>query len=244
MPELTEDKWKNIAEGFNNRANFPYCLGAIDGKHIRLKKPRNTGSSYNNYKKYFSMILLATCDSNYMFTFVDIGSYGRCSDSTIFEESILYEKLQQKTLNIPEPENSVPYIFVGDEAFSISKSVMRPYAGKQLSVAKRFFNYRLSRARRFIECSFGILANKWRIFHRPIDHKPKYAKEIIKACCVLHNFVRERDGYNFDDTLTQPLQNIIIDSYESNRSSPEGIRSFFTDYFINAGRLEWQMNMI
>lgn len=53
MPKLTEHKWKNIAEGFKNRANFPYCLGTIDGKHVRLKKPRNTGSSYYNYKKYF-----------------------------------------------------------------------------------------------------------------------------------------------------------------------------------------------
>lgn len=38
MPELTEEKWRNIADGFKYRANFPYCLGAIDGKHIRLKK--------------------------------------------------------------------------------------------------------------------------------------------------------------------------------------------------------------
>lgn len=167
MPELTEEKWRNIADGFKYRANFPYCLGAIDGKHIRLKKPRKTGYSYYNYKKYFSMILLATCDSNYMLTFVDIGSYGRCSHCTIFDESVLYKKLQQKTLNIPPPVNSMPYVFVGDEAFSISENVMRPYAGRQLSVEKKVFNYRLSRARRFIECSFGILANKCRIFHRP-----------------------------------------------------------------------------
>lgn len=36
---------------------------------------------------------MALCDSNYMFTFVDVGSYGRHADSTIFEESTFYKRL-------------------------------------------------------------------------------------------------------------------------------------------------------
>ncbi|UYV66284.1 hypothetical protein LAZ67_4001204 [Cordylochernes scorpioides] len=37
---------------------------------------------------------------------------------------------------------------------------------EDLSYKEKIFNYRLSRARCFIECTFGILSNKWRIFHR------------------------------------------------------------------------------
>lgn len=92
MPELTEEKWRNIADGFKYRANFPYCLGAIDGKHIRLKKPRKTGYSYYNYKKYFSMYVII----NYMLTFVDIGSYGRCSHCTIFDEVYCIKNFNKK----------------------------------------------------------------------------------------------------------------------------------------------------
>nr|CAH7767050.1 unnamed protein product [Callosobruchus chinensis] len=57
-----------------------------------------------------------------------------------------------------------------DEAFGISKNLMRAYPGSNLTVPKRIFNYRLCRARRYVECSFGILSNKWRIFHRPLKH--------------------------------------------------------------------------
>lgn len=76
MEQLTEDKWKDIINGFQKKKNakFPNCLGAVDGKHIRIIQCES-GSSYYNYKNYILIILLAVCDSNYMFTFVDIGSW-------------------------------------------------------------------------------------------------------------------------------------------------------------------------
>ncbi|KAJ8915528.1 hypothetical protein NQ315_012410 [Exocentrus adspersus] len=54
---------------------------------------------------------------------------------------------------------------------------------------------------RYIECTFGILANKWRIFHRPLNVDLDLAQDIIKACCVLHNFVRARDGHHSQAAL-------------------------------------------
>lgn len=75
-----------------------------------------------------------------------------------------------------------------------------------------FFNYRLSRARRYVECAFGILANKWRILHRAMNVQYEFATDIIKACCVLHNFVLNRDGVQasddiiFDDSDLQMLE--------------------------------------
>ena len=60
-----------------------------------------------------------------------------------------------------------------------------------------------------MECAFGILSNKWRIFQRPLNVIPDFAVEIVKACVVLHNFVRERDNYNFEDAMTMTgLENV------------------------------------
>jgi hypothetical protein len=55
-------------------------------------------------------------------------------------------------------------------------------------------NYRLTRAR-MVECAFGIVCNKWRIFHRAIDVCPDFCDVTVKTCCILHNFVHQRDAY-------------------------------------------------
>ena len=70
----TRQEWLEIANGFEQKWQFPHCLGAIDGKHIYIKAPPNSGSHYFNYKTRFSVVLLAIADSNYQFVAYDIGS--------------------------------------------------------------------------------------------------------------------------------------------------------------------------
>ncbi|KAJ8020137.1 hypothetical protein HOLleu_42011 [Holothuria leucospilota] len=41
---------------------------------------------------------------------------------------------------------SMPYVFVGDDAFSMSENLLKPYGGDRLEPDQRIFNYRLSRA--------------------------------------------------------------------------------------------------
>ena len=36
--------WKKIAGDFYELWNMPHCVGAVDGKHIRMRKPSDSGS--------------------------------------------------------------------------------------------------------------------------------------------------------------------------------------------------------
>lgn len=87
MPEPTTEMLKNSAEEFFHRWNYPNCVGAVDGKHVLIQCPNNSGSLYFNYKKFFSFVLMALADANYCFTAIDVGGYGRHSDSGIFQHS-------------------------------------------------------------------------------------------------------------------------------------------------------------
>eukprot|EP00102_Acyrthosiphon_pisum_P018038 XP_008189665.1 PREDICTED: uncharacterized protein LOC100572615 [Acyrthosiphon pisum] len=237
FPEFTENRWREIAEGFEKYCQFPNCLGAIDGKHVRIRKPR--------------------INAKYNFIYIDVGAFGKESDSTVFERSNLYEQLENNELHIPRGKPlpgtvspNMPYTFVGDEAFSLSKNIMRPYSGKYLVDKKRIFNYRLSRARRNVESAFGILSNKWKIFHKPINANLDLSILIVKTCCALHNFVRARDGFKLVDTMyiegsigQQDFQQHPRPSRAPNQFIQA--RNQLADYFVsNNGSVPWQTNYI
>ena len=188
------EEWKAIAQQFETEWNFPHCLGALDGKHIAIECPKNGGSNYFNYKGFNSMVLMAICDSRYYFSFVDIGGYGRDNDASIFSQTGVYKAFTNNKMCIPEPESKhgieLPYVLVSDEIFPLKPWLMKPYPGKGLPESKEIFNYRLSRCRRTIENTFGILAAKWRIFRRPIRANPETVEKIIKVCVCLHNYLK------------------------------------------------------
>eukprot|EP00102_Acyrthosiphon_pisum_P017929 XP_008189523.1 PREDICTED: uncharacterized protein LOC103311623 [Acyrthosiphon pisum] len=219
MPEPNREKWFEISELFYKKTNFPNCLGSIDGKHIRCRNPNNSGSLFYNYKKYFSIVLMA----------------------------VLYTNQLQipDPVSLPLTENNLqPFVFVADEAFGLHTNLLRPYPGRGLNNTRRIFNYRLSRARRTVECAFDVLANEWNVLHTTILVEPDFCDHIIKSCCVLHNFVRRRYGSNYDENIADAAYINNLDDFQGhgrhiNRNGME-IRDNFANYFINQGAVPFQ----
>ena len=60
----SKKEWLDIATGFDKKWDFPHCLGAIDGKHIIIQAPSRKASTFFNYKKSFSIVLLTVCNTN------------------------------------------------------------------------------------------------------------------------------------------------------------------------------------
>ncbi|XP_044157454.1 protein ANTAGONIST OF LIKE HETEROCHROMATIN PROTEIN 1-like [Bufo gargarizans] len=252
IPHPTTQQWLQIADKFLETCQFPNCVGAVDGKHIRIVKPSGSGSEFFNYKKYFSMILMAIADADYRFVAVDIGAYGWTNDSMAFKNSAMGRLLYSKNFGLPPPRPfpgtdgpPVPFVVVGDEAFQMCENLIKPYSSRDLNPAKRVFNYRLTRARQTVECAFGILVAKWRILTKAINLKVETIDDIVKACVVLHNYLLMEeplrlDPQEVDCTLTR-LQRL---SYQSTLGVAD-MRDSFADYFVSeAGRVSWQDNVV
>ena len=82
MCHTDPEDWKKTEERFRNRWNVRHTVGALDVKHIAIRKPKKSGSEYFNYKCYFSLVLLTLVDADYKFLWVNMGASGSsaCSD--------------------------------------------------------------------------------------------------------------------------------------------------------------------
>lgn len=279
--------YKIIATEFAEKWDLPHCIGAIDGKHVNIQAPPKSGSNFCNYKKNFSIVLLAVCDANYTFTDICVGAYGSQSDGgkckiwvlyihmyDTFFKGILRESKFGKQLfegklpipketNLPNSSKICPYFFVGDAAFPLRTNLMRPYPGKALSEYKEIFNYRLSRARRIIENSFGILVSRWRILKNTLNLYPENAERVVLATVALHNFIKlngTENRYippNFVDRedsdhaihkgeWRQEVENLPPARLGSNNSTRAAFnqRDDLANYFVNVGAVPFQYRVI
>jgi len=262
MPKPNKAQWKRISQRFESLWNLSNCIGSLDGKHIRIEKLPNTGSSNFNYKAYHSIVLLGCCDADGLFTMIETGYAGRNSDGGIFRASAMKYWLTRKELDIPsklqydENDCEFPYYFVGDEAFPLSTYLMRPYPRRNLNNVQRVFNYRLSRGRKTIECTFGMMTEKFQVLSTAIRcHDVGKVNDIIKSCCILHNFVRKREGTqytaqdfgNVDRRNTVDLTNGFSLGEHTDtvneHSTAYSLRNYLARYFITPQpSIPWQWN--
>ena len=205
--------------------------------------------------------------------FVDIGGYGRRSDGGIFKDSIIGQKFTRKEMNLPEWKSVIidgpplPYVLVGDEAFPLTEYLLRPYPGKAgLTQNRKIYNYRLSRARRTIENTFGILVSQWRILKKPIICTVDKAMKIVQAIVCIHNWIRHQDldenqyvtptmvdqddpdnpnkflpGSWRQEINNSSMKNITRCSTNNSSRQAANIREEFCRFFNNEGAVSWQL---
>ena len=270
MPKNAAE-WKAIADEYERRWNFPHCVGTLDGKHIRISQPKNSGSFFRNYKDFFSVVLLAIAGPSYQFIYVDIGSEGKASDGGIWKSSSFYDKLhkQGNPLKIPAPstiegiDEPVPYYLLSDDAFALGPHLLKPYPSIGLTKKQRLFNYRLSRSRRVIENVFGILTCRFRIYRRTIECNPDFVTLIVMATCILHNFLRQRGQADYtppgsfdeeDDAGNVipgrwreevPIDSLPKDKRKNAAEYAKNLRNSLANYFnTKHGSVPWQYSKI
>jgi hypothetical protein len=234
MPIPTTEYLKNRVNECEKVWNFPHVVGFLDGKHIRIVSPADTGAMFFNYRKYFSVLLQGLVDANYKFIAVDTGGFGKQSDGGTFLASDLFSFIDGKKISFPEPDFlphsnvTATYVMLGDEAYPLLPYLMQPYERNSLTERRRSFNERLSRARKTVECAFGILYSKWHIISKAIEAEVELADKIVKCICVLHNTTVEKEG--FERHLTDVTVQSKSVAWERRRRLPTEAKNI-TDLF-------------
>lgn len=193
FPESLDEK-KAIAEDFMTRWQFPNTYGSLDGTHIPIISPEEFPDDYWNYKSYHSIILMALVDAKGKFIYANIGRPGKANDASIFNECSL-KKILIETTELDESLH-----IIGDGAFPLMTSVMKPYLISDKNTQQQVnFNRRLSRARVVVEDAFGRLKGRFRILMKRADFKVETINKIVKTCIVLHNICEDHSERYWPD---------------------------------------------
>ncbi|XP_072377722.1 uncharacterized protein [Diabrotica undecimpunctata] len=204
------------------------------------------------------IVVLAIVDSNSKFITVDVGSYGKEGDSSIFKKSVMGKNIMDNKFNFLEPQClpvtdvKLGYYLIGDEAFGLDTAMMKPYTKRDAKndLSKQVFNYRLCRGRRVSENAFRLLAQVFRIFYTPIAIAPETCDDLILVSCCLPNLLREgfleesgKSVYrlNSSDVTSHPnMQSLIHTGGYTNKTGftvRDELRKYFTS---EAGKVSWQ----
>ena len=153
----TEAEWRPLADEFYRKWNVPHACGALDGKHVAVRRPPRSGTMNYNFKRFFSVVLMALVDANYRFLWIDCGGLGSMSDAQIFNASELKDCLEDGSIGFPAPDplpnddQATPHYILGDDAFGLRTYLIKPYGQRGLTRDQRIYNYRISRGRRVVE---------------------------------------------------------------------------------------------
>lgn len=202
----TREAWEAIAAKFLARWGLPCVGGAIDGCHIMMKKPKKDEAggdtdAYYSYKGGVASLLLAVCDADLVFTYVDAGNPATVGDAGLWGRSPLYQDICngllqqfQWRLATSEEERDVSPYLVGDAAFALHESLMKCWhPTPPEGTAQARFNRKVINCRRLIEQAFGRLKGRWAYCARNIFYgNPAFNTNAIVACCGLHNFLQTR----------------------------------------------------
>ncbi|KAJ8939618.1 hypothetical protein NQ318_012341 [Aromia moschata] len=251
MSTPTPEKWTSIADRYYTLWNIPNCLGSLDGKHFRIKRLPKTGSTFYNYKGYFSIVLMACADADGLFTTID----AEIVTEQFFVHQILDTLLQLGLLELPQPRplplgnDDFPFYFVADEAFPLKNYIMRPY-----SKQKEFLITAYQEDGEVSNVHLGCWCLNSVYLKAQFAVKEETINSVIKAACVLHNFIRIKQGIftqptetiaDRQDQVHIPIEPMPQPQIIRNHSEAQNIRERLCDYFLTpAGAIPYQWNHI
>jgi hypothetical protein len=128
----TPHELKECANGWSNLSSaegiYDGCIGAIDGWLCCINAPKevdNKAHYYSGHYQRYGLNVQAVCDSNLRFIYFGIVAPGRTNDARAFSTCI---ELRKWLDNLPDE-----YFLVGDNAYTLTKSMLIPFSGSQRS---------------------------------------------------------------------------------------------------------------
>ena len=218
---------------FEELTDLPNVVGAIDGTHIKIKTPIESGPDYFSRLQQHDVVVQAVVDGEKRFLDVAAGFPGSMHDSRVLRNSALYRRINNNELltgpTVRVGGREIKPVLLGDSAYPLSTWLLKPYPESTNDPPEINFNKELSSGRVSVECAYGILKGRWRILQKRLDSNIAFTSQIIIACCILHNFCIEAGDLWDDDGVDNDNDFPIRDGHRDG----ENLRNFLKEHLWN-----------
>lgn len=203
-----EEELHNMKTDFRNivGGGIPAVFGCVDGTHVELKRPSSNEVQYLNRHGNHSLNVMLICGPHLEFYYANPKWPGSVSDARVFRRSGLRSTLENGWRPCPNG------VLLGDSIYPCTNYLIPPVGNPQTEQEKRF-NVAHKKTRRLIECSIGLLKQRFRCLSHQMAMAPHHVADIVMCCVTLHNMLIDTRGTPdleiFDFAMVDDEENLV-----------------------------------
>lgn len=169
---------------FMNRYNFPGVIGAVDGTHIAILKPKDEEHNFINRKGFHSINAQIVVSADLRILSINANYPGASHDAFIWRNS----QLRRFMWNLHNNGARGMWL-LGDSGYPLEPVLMTPFLNAAEDSPQARYNYAHIRARNCVERCIGLLKTRYRCLlrERVARYNPQFVGRLINCCAVLHN---------------------------------------------------------
>ena len=154
-----------------SKTGLSNCIGCIDGMLLWMEKPNanewqkvgvDCGKFFCGRKGKFGLNLLGVCDAMHQFTYVSIQHPASALDYLAFVTLSLYGQFTEGE-GLPKG-----FCLYGENAYVNDTYMAFPFPNTLYGCRDSYKDHH-SQLRINIECTFGVLTNRWQILKSPLS---------------------------------------------------------------------------
>lgn len=188
-------KWKEAeasVAGFLSDAGLPGTLCVLGSSSVPIDRPADVPDP-DLYRdpvgNGYSVTLLAFCNYQGCFTFVDAEHPGSWPNSRVLLETEVGKALQEDPLNLLHGRH-----IIGDGTFPLSEHLLTPFPDYGMLGEKKLrYNLRVRAALRVVRGSLNSLRCRFQRLRSLQAGSVSKTSLAVRACCILYNMYLESD---------------------------------------------------
>lgn len=189
-------KWKEAeasVAGFLSNVGLPGTISVLSSCPIPIDKPsdvRDPEVYREPVGKVYSITLLASCNHQGCFTFVNAEHPGAWHNSRVLLETEIGKTLQQDPLNLLHGRH-----IIADATFPLSEHLLTPFPDYGMLGEKKLrYNLRVQAALRVVRGSLKTLRCRFQRLRSLQLSSVSKAGLAVRTCCILYNMYLETDN--------------------------------------------------